>query len=188
MVNNMKNNISIYLTKILLCTIIVLLIAITSKKNPTYKEKLYNILFVEKINFSKYKNIYNKYLGGFFFIKTNIESNSKESYVFNSKLKYTKIEDYKDGAKMYVDDNYLVSSLNNGIVVFQGEKGGYENIIIIEDDKTGINTWYGNICNSTLKLYDNITNNDYIGESCSNYIYLLYSKNNTFLDYKKYLK
>lgn len=184
----MKNNISIYLTKILLCTIIVLLIAITSKKNPIYKEKIRNLLFVKKINFSKYKNIYNKYLGGFFFIKTNKELNYKESYVFNNKLKYKKIEDYKDGAKIYVDNNYLVSSLNNGIVVFQGKKEGYESIIIVEDDKTGINTWYGNICNSTLKLYDNITINDYIGESCSNYIYLLYSKKNAFLDYTKHFK
>ena len=164
MVNNMKKNtISIYLTKILLCTIIILLIAITSKKNPALKEKIYNQLFVEKINFSKYKNIYNKYLGGFFFIKTNKESNYRDSYVFNNKLKYTKIEKYKDGAKIYVDKNYLVSSLNNGIVVFQGEKEDYKHVTIVEDDKTGINTWYGNICNSTLKLYDNITNNDYIG-------------------------
>lgn len=185
----MKNNsISIYLTKILLCTIITLLIAITCKKNPIYKEKIHDLLFVEKINFSKFKNIYNKYLGGFFFIKTDKETNSKESYVFNNKLKYTKIENYKDGAKIYVDKNYLITNLNNGIVVYLGKKEDYNYVIIVEDEKTGINTWYGNICNSTLKLYDNITTNDYIGESCSNYIYLLYSKNNTFLDYRNYFK
>ena len=99
-----------------------------------------------------------------------------------------KIEDYKNGAKISVDLNYLIPNLNNGIVVYQGKKEEYDYVIIVEDDKTGINSWYGNICNTSLKLYDNITTNDYIGESCSNYIYLLYSKNNTFLDYKKYFK
>lgn len=107
-------------------------------------------------------------------------------YVFNNKIKYDKLEDYKDGAKVFVSDNYLIPNINDGIVVYIGPKDKYENVIIVEDDQK-IDTWYGNVCNSSLKLYDNITSNDYIGESCSNYIYLVYSKNNTFLDYNQSL-
>lgn len=182
----MNNKLLKFITKILLCTIIVLLIAITCKKNKNLKNIIYNYIFVESINFSKFKNIYNKYLGGIFFIEPT-DNKSQEMSIFNNKIKYTNIENYYKGAKLQVDRNYLVPNMYDGIVVYIGKKENYNNVIIIQNNKTGINTWYGNICNTPLKLYDNITNKDYIGESCNDYIYLVYTKNNTFLDYKKYI-
>ena len=77
-------------------------------------------------------------------------------------------------------------NLEKGIVVYIGEKDKYQTVVMVENEE-GIDTWYGNICNSSLKLYDNIDTTNYIGESCNNYIYLVFTKENTFLDYKQYL-
>ena len=170
--------------KFFLCFIIFLIVGIVSKKNIDcynyVKENIYN----NNIHFSYFKDIYNKYLGGVFPIN-NID-NKKNEYVFDEKLEYTDISDYLDGAKLKVDNNYLIPSIYDGIVVFIGNKDKYGNVVIIENSD-GINVWYGNVCNTMVKLYDNINKGNYIGESCSDYIYLVYDKDNKFLDYKNYL-
>ena len=89
-------------------------------------------------------------------------------------------------SKLEVNEKYLVPNLEKGIVVFIGNKDKYNNTIVIENED-GIDTWYGNICNTTLKLYDNIETSQYIGESCNNYIYLIFKKGETTLDYNKYI-
>ena len=178
---NSSNNFIKFINKLLLCTIIFLTAAIISKSNPTYKEKIKNYLYNNNFNFSYIRNIYNKYLGG---VSTIKESNTKE--VFNEKINYTSITKYEEGAKLEVSNNYLVPNQEKGIVVFIGKKEKYNNVIIVENDN-GIDTLYGNICNSNLKLYDNIDKNDYIGESCNNYIYIAYTKGDQVLDYKNYL-
>ena len=38
-----------------------------------------------------------------------------------------------------------------------------------------------------LGATEHIEKNDYIGESCSDYIYLVFFKDNEFLDYKDYI-
>lgn len=173
-----------FINKILICMIIFLGLAIICKSNSTYKEKIYNYIYKTNIDFSTFKQIYNKYLGGVSSIKEN--TNQNESYVFNEKIKYSSITPYEDGAKLEVNNNYLVPNLEKGIVVYIGEKDKYQTVVMVENEE-GIDTWYGNICNSSLKLYDNIDTTNYIGESCNNYIYLVFTKENTFLDYKQYL-
>lgn len=179
--NNSKEGI-IPLSKILICTIIFLSLAILSKSNSTYKEKIYNYIYEKNINFTYFKNIYNKYLGGI----THQDTNTKETTVFNESLTYTNIEKYENGAKLTVENNYLIPNQSKGIVTFIGTKEKYGSVIIIEDENN-LETWYGNICNSNLKIYDNIDKESYIGQSCSNYIYIVFFKENNFIDYKKYL-
>ena len=189
MVNNMKNNnhkrssLRSFINKFLLCTIIFLSIAIISKSNINYKEKIYNYIYKTNINFSTFKKIYNKYLGGVSSLK---ESNTKELSVFDEKLKYKSVYPYEQGAKLEVDEKYLVPSIDKGIVTHIGKKDKYNNVIIIENEQ-GISTWYGNICNTNLKLYDNVSKNNNIGESCNNYIYIVFTKDKKYLDYKNYL-
>lgn len=49
-----------------------------------------------------------------------------------------------------VSNNYLVPTLESGIVVFMGEKEGYGKTIIIEQIN-GIDVWYSNIEGKILK-------------------------------------
>lgn len=184
MKNKSKESISViaFLNKLLLCAIIFLLFAIATKNNPIYKEKLKDYLYNKNINFSNIRNIYSKYLGGV----TSIKNNKEKQEVFNEKIKYTKITPYEEGAKLEVANNYLIPNQEEGIVIFIGKKDKYNNSIIIQTNK-GINVLYGNICNSNLKLYDNVYKNNYIGESCDNYIYVKYEQEGKSLDYNNYL-
>ena len=165
-----------------LCIIILFLsLAILCKKDILYKDYIYDHIYNKNINFSYFKNIYNKYLGGVF---PDYNLNNTIG-VFNEKLRYSSALDYYDGVKLSVDSNYLVPLPKEGIVVYIGEKDNYGNVILVEDNE-GIDTWYGNICNVSVNLYDNLSAGSYLGQSCDDYIYLVYSKGNIFLDYKDY--
>ncbi len=170
-----------FINKLLLCTVLFLLLAIISKSNINYKEKITNYLYNKNINFSEVRSFYNKFLGGIFSIK-----DKTTTQVFNEKIKYTNISNYQEGAKLEVEKNYLIPNQEKGIVVFIGNKENYNNSLIIENEN-GIDTLYGNICNSNIKLYDTIDKNTYLGESCDNYIYIVYKKGDKILNYKDYL-
>lgn len=163
--------------------IIFLLLAILCKGNFLYKEYIYNNIYKTNISFSYFKNIYNKYLGG---VLPKYNINNVES-VFDEKISYSDSSSYENGVKLLVNSNYLVPVLKDGIVVYVGEKEKYGNVIMVED-KNGIDIWYGNICNSSVKLYDNLKTGSYVGEACNDYIYLVYSKGENYLDYNDYLK
>ena len=72
------------------------------------------------------------------------------------------------------------------MVVFIGNKEGYGNTVIIED-LDGIYNWYGNIDNTSLKLYDYVDNGTLVGE-VNNTLYLVFSKGDKYLNYEEYLK
>ncbi|UKI26676.1 MAG: M23 family metallopeptidase [Bacilli bacterium] len=146
------------------------------------KDKIVKYLYSEDISFTKIKKIYNKYLGGILPIKKEINTEK----VFNESLKYNNSSLYLDGVKLEVDDNYLVPSLSEGMVVFIGEKDGYGKTIIIED-LDGIYNWYGNIESSSLKLYDYVEKGSLVGE-VNKYLYLVFSKGDKYLNYEKYIK
>lgn len=166
----------------LMVMILFLFLAILCKKNTLYKDYIYEKIYNTNISFSLFRNVYNKYLGGIF-PGFNID---KVEAVFEEDFKYSEILDYKDGAKVVVADDYLVPVLYEGVVVYVGEKEAYGNVIILENN-LGVDTWYGNICNSTVSLYDTLEVGSYIGQSCNNYIYLVFSNRNDFLDYSDFL-
>ena len=174
-----------FLTKSLICIIIFLILGIISKKSINYKDLIHNKLYEESISFTKFENLYNKYLGGIFPIE-NINTNPKTEPVFSDQLTYQSISSYQNGAKLIVSQNYLIPSQENGIITYIGEKEHYGNVIILETNNN-LNIWYGNVCNSNLKLYDHLTKGDIIGESCTNELYLVYKQDNEVLDYKQYL-
>ena len=172
------------ITKILICTIIFLLLGITSKKDIKYKEIIRKNLYEESISFTKFENLYNKYLGGIFPIESIKKNNTTP--VFNENLTYETITKYYDGAKLKVTNNYLIPNQENGIITYIGKKENYGNVIIVETEKN-LNIWYGNVCNYNVKLYDHLNKGDIIGETCTSELYLVYKQNNQVLDYNKYI-
>ena len=72
------------------------------------------------------------------------------------------------------------------MVVFIGNKEGYGNTVIIED-LDGVYNWYGNIDNTSLKLYDYVDKGTLVGE-VNNTLYLVFSKGDKYLNYEEYLK
>ena len=175
----------VFIIKFLVCISLFLVLGIISKLDNNYKKYIERKLYQEHFDFSKVKVFYDKYMGGIFLIE-NLTSDRVIS-VFNEELIYESTTSYKDGVMLNVDYNYIVPSINDGLVVYIGEKEGYGNVIIIEGDND-IDIWYGNLCNSMVKLYDVINIGSYLGEVCNNKLYLVYTKKNVFLDYRAYLK
>lgn len=169
--------------KSLICIILFLIVGIVCKKNIEYHEFIQSKVYEDSISFSEFKQFYNRYLGGIFPIE-NI-SDADTEYVFDEKLVYKNLISYEEGIALKVDYHYLVPNLEEGIVVYIGEKDQYGNVVMVEN-KDNVDIWYGNICNSLVKLYDNVKIGDYLGEACDDSIYLVYTKDNQYLDYRDY--
>lgn len=177
-----------YLRNLILRSLIVIILfltlAILSKGSQTYKDIIVTNLYEKNISFTQIKKIYNKYLGGIIPLE-KIEQQTTQ--VFNESLEYTSESTHYDGVKLEVIDNYLVPIIEEGLVVYVGEKENYGNVVIIED-LNGTSIWYGNMETSTVKLYDYVEKGNYLGTTKDNYLYLVYSKEGQFLNYKEHLK
>ena len=80
----------------------------------------------------------------------------------------------------------MVPTLESGVVVFIGEKEEYGSTVII-DQADGIEVFYANINAMNLKLYDYIEKGTLLGETKDNKLYLVFSKNGEYLNYKDYI-
>jgi len=160
-------------------------LGIICKSDVDYKNYIQKKLYQEYFDFSVVKVFYEKYLGGIF--PLDAVSNVGLKSVFNEKLVYHSAVSYGDGVMLKVDYNYLVPVVNNGIVVYVGEKDNYGNVVIVEGND-GIDIWYGNLCNIMVKNYDVVSSGDYLAESCDNRVYVVYTRKNEFLNYEDYLE
>ena len=167
-----------WLIKLLTVILITLLVLILVKQNNNIKNIIYDNVYDKNISFAYINSLYKKYFGNNKFIdsKLNIKP------VFNEKLVYSKKDKYKDGLILYTDGNYLLPSIDTGLVIFTGVKDGYGNVVIVEQ-VDGVDVWYGNLTNINVKLYDYIEKGSLIG-SCDNSFYLVFKSNGEILNYE----
>ena len=170
--------------KFFFCFLLFLTLAVFCKIDVQYKYFIQKKLYQDTIDFSKFIKFYNHYLGGIFPLQNF--SPLQNSYVFGEKIVYQNISPYLDGAKLTVSSHYLVPVNFRGVVIYVGKKDDYGKVIILKNEE-GIDIWYGNICNSMVKLYDHVESGEYLGEVCEDTLYLVYSKGNKFLNYHDYL-
>lgn len=170
--------------KTLICICLFLILGIICKVSNSNKNYIQKIMYQDHFDFSRAKVFFDKYFGGVFPLDSVVTSGTKS--VFNENLFYQEAVQYRDGVMLRVDYNYLVPAVNGGIVVYIGKKDGYGNVVIVEGNN-GIDIWYGNLCNEMVNIYDVINAGSYLGESCDNKIYVVYSKKNEFLNYVDYL-
>ena len=171
-----------FINKCLSAVLIGLIVLIVMEYSPKFKTFMHEEVLDKNISFGFLGKIYNKYFGNV------LPENSNDSVVkvFNEKIVYSKIENKLDGALLTVDKNYLVPAINSGVVVFIGEKDDLGKVIIVEQvDKTIVT--YGNILNTSLKLYDYIEKGSFIGEIADTNLYLSFLKDNEYLDVKTYI-
>ena len=167
--------------------IIFLIMAIVSKSNPTYKDLIVSNIYEKNISFAKIKKIYQKYLGGIAPLEKLENVTDPLTPVFKEEIEYSEETIYHDGVKLTVSNNYLVPIIEEGLVIYIGEKENYGNVVIIEGID-GVDIWYGNIEKISTKLYDYVEKGNYLGTTKDNVLYLAYQKDGKFLDYKQYLK
>ncbi len=179
----LKKGIRSFVNRLLIVIIIFLSCLILIKSNNSFKNNLIKYVYEDSFKFTKLKAIYEKYFGKILSID---KVAPKEEAVFNEKLEYSKANVYNDGAVLTVSDNYMVPTLESGIVVFIGEKEGYGSTVIIEQ-VDGIDVWYSNIKANNIKMYDYIEKGSLIGEVKGKKLYMVFQKDGAFLDYKKYI-
>lgn len=171
-------------SKILITIIMFLGLSITLKVYPNSKEFIYKKVFEKNFSFASVNKVYNKYLGNVLPVKSIFKEETKA--VFKEELAYNNQEEYLDGVKLTVTDNYLIPVMESGMVVFIGEKEGYGNTIIVQQIN-GVDTWYGNISTSDVKLYQYIEKGSLLGET-SKELYLVFKKDGEVLNYNEYIK
>ena len=160
-----------------------LILATICKYNNDYRDIIYKKIYLDNFSFTQVKQFYSKYLGGVSFLDKYVLDTKP---VFNENLTYYEKSRYYDGVKLKVDNNYLIPSIESGIVVFKGEKEHYGNVVIIQG-MDGVDIWYGNISTSNINLYDYIEEGSFIGETINETLYLVYSKGGNILNYEEYL-
>ncbi len=175
----LKPSVVRYLYKILIVIIITLIVLILMKASNGFKSKFYKYVYDTSFKFSSVNSLYHKYFNSI--VDTKKETNT----VSNEKINYSNIKKYKDGAKLTVSNNYAIPVQESGIVVFIGEKEGYNKTIIVQQNN-GIDMWYGNISNTNIKLYDYVTKGSIIGE-CDKYLYVVFKKNGNIVSYEENL-
>ena len=169
------------MNRLLISVIVVLVILIGSRKNSVFKEMIYSNVYNNTLTFPYLNTLYSKYLGSILPFKLDIGVKS----VFNETLKYKDSESYLDGVKLDTDINYLIPSINSGLVIFEGDKKGLGNTIVILGSD-GVEVWYSNI-NNKVKLYDYVDKGSYIGDTIDDKLYLTFMKDGNILDYEEYI-
>ncbi len=171
-----------FINKCLSAVLIGLIALIVMEYSPKFKTFMKEEVLSKNISFGFLGKLYNKYFGEIL-PESNTDSVVK---VFNEKLSFQKIEKYLDGVNLTVDKNYLVPAINSGVVVFIGDKDNIGKVIVIEQvDKATIT--YGNILNTSLKLYDYVEKGSFIGEVNDTNLYLSVLKDNEYLNVETYI-
>ncbi len=167
-----------------LCTVVlVLLLLIGFKMDKNFKVNFHDQVYNQTFPFQEFKKIYQKYFGESLSLKA---IDTEQQQVFDETLNYKSLNSYQDGVKLEVTSNYMVPSLESGIVVFLGEKEGYGDTVIIQQ-VNGVDAWYGNIKTNGIQLYDYIEKGKLLGEAQDNKLYLAFQKEGKFQNYQEYL-
>lgn len=183
-VNEKKNNKFIkFVNKILFLFLIFLIGLIIMKFDKNGSNVIHNYLNEKNINFAYFNNLYKKYFGDILPFESVVSKNNME--VFNEDISYNSANKYVDGVSLDVGENYLVPIMNDGVVVFSGEKDDYGKTIIVQQSD-GVLVWYGNLSSVNVNIYDYVNKGEFLGEVNKN-LYLVFQGEDGFLDYKKYI-
>lgn len=174
-----KEWVKLFISKVLISLIFLLCSIIFTNMGDSYKEKYKNYVFSESICFTKIRSMYEKVFGRV------LPKEGNDALVFDGKLVYKKIDKYMDGEVLLLNSNSVINNITSGVVVYIGKKDNYNNTVIIQG-VDGVDIWYGNLDNISVKLYDYIEKNTVIGNILDDKLYLVIKKNNDYLTYEDY--
>ncbi len=177
--NKTKPRLKLFITKGLLAIIFLLCSVIYTNLSSDNKKLYKDYVLNESIHFTKIENMYEKLFGRVLPKDTGVIP------VSNGKLIYKNITKYKDGEKLEISNKSIINTLMNGIVVYIGNKDDYNNTVIIQG-VDGVDIWYGNLENISVKLYDYIEKDTVIGNIVDDKLYLVIKKDNEFITYEDY--
>lgn len=168
--------------RVLITIIVTLILLISFKMNSNFKKAFYHYVYEENFPFSAVKNFLQEKFG----TSLTFDKIVTDEEVFNEKLSYKDKSLYHDGVKLTVSSEYMIPSLESGIVVYIGEKENYKQVVIVQQ-MNGVDVWYGNIKQANVKLYDYVEKGSLIGQVDNKTLYLVFQKEGKFVDYQSYL-
>ncbi len=171
-------NLKKLVSQILLSIIFILGSLIIINSFEKGRENYQKIVFSDNISFTKFINIYKKYVGNPIFIKEEGLSAS----VFLDDVSDYKAEKYLNGVKITYEKDEIVKSKTSGLVVFIGDKEDYGKTLIIQGTD-GIDIWYGNITDIGVSLYDYVEENKPLGTTINNELFLVKQKDGNYLSF-----
>lgn len=163
-----------FLKRTIITTLLFFFFCLLIDNNIISKKLIYDSM----IDFSYIRSKTNILLGNIF--------NKREVFVSSEKIRYKNIEKFHNSYKLEVDYSYVLKSIENGVVVFIGNKENLGPTIIVNCDD-GSNIWYSNLENINVNLYDYIPASTILGSSKDNNIYLTFVKNDEYQSYEEYL-
>ncbi len=166
----------------LLTISIVLFILVICNVSDKFRTYINKYVFETNYNFARINALYKKYMLD---LKPKKDENITPVSKNDSLGVYGK-KDYLDGVELTVSEDYNVTMLESGLVVFVGEKEGYGNCVVVQQSN-GIDVTYGNISEVNVKVYDYIEKGKIIG-TASNKLYMTFASEGEFLDYRTYIK
>jgi len=173
-----------YVNKFLFVVLLTIVTLIVLKGNSSLKTEFYKYVYEDHISFASINKLYKKYFGSQIPFSELLDDTTKS--VFNEQLTYNSKQKYNDGVKLEVTKNYLVPALEEGMVVFVGEKEGYGSTVIIQQTN-GVDVWYSNISIDNVKVYDYIEKGNIIGEVKDTTLTMLFKKDGKILPYEDYI-
>ena len=172
-----------FVNRLLITGLFTIVCLIGFRKSVSFKEYFFDNFLSYNFSFASVNDLYRKYFGGVFPFGDLF---NRTSAVFSeSSLEYDGYSDYLDGVSLSVGDDYMVPVISDGLVVFVGDKEGYGNTVIVQGSN-GVDVWYSNLSNVSVKLYEYLSSNSIVG-SCSGNLYLVFKKDGKVLDFKKYI-
>lgn len=164
--------------KSLITLVIFLMGLIFIKNSDSNKEKVKKVVYQDNISFSQIYNFYKKNIGDIIPFKNIYKDNIKK--VSNDTFDYKNVTKQSNGFLFEIDNNYIISSFQNGLVIEKSE----DSIKIDGDD--GVIITYGNLDNINLNIYDEVEKGEIIGEA-SDEVYLEFYKDGEYLSYEKFI-
>ena len=179
----LKKSVRRFLNQSLITIIIALTVLIGIKQQPSLKSLIKKKVYEDNIEFMKMKKEYESLFGNYLPVENIVK---EEKPVFQEKINYKSLKKSNNGVKLSVQENYLVPSLKEGIVVYIGEKVEYGNCIIIEQTD-GVDAIYGHLKEINVNIYDYIDQGKLLGEVEGKELYLEFQKEGKTVEFKKYL-
>lgn len=170
-----------WLSKILICIIILLTCLIITNFSNNLKEKFKNNFLENNISFAKFNKIYKN-------IMSKDESNDQPDEILvsnNIGINSSSKTEYNGSYKFNVSNEYPVPVLASGIIVYIGDKDNLNNTIIIQGND-GIDIWYSNIEIDNYSLYDYVKKDAILGTSKTNEIIITIMKDGKKIPYDEY--
>jgi len=177
-----KNKKISFINKILFLVVILLTVSVYFKVYPNQRAG-FNNLINRSFSFATVRHNLENF---FDFVPFRSITDNHTVPVFGETLVYKDSESYQDGIRLTVEENYLVPALESGIVVFMGNQGDFENIIIIQQ-ANGIDTWYINVTNASVRIYDYVEKGRFLGNTKNEFLYLMFKKDGAALDPKDHI-